>query len=97
MTFDSATNDQIEPYDAYVKMCKNFGVRPQLNYFDFRDLYSIFCFDITAQDDNLVSNGCDIIIHITKDPLLLVQCYCLILEEKVLKINLKNGMMHMIS
>ena len=95
MQFDATTNNQAEPYYAYTKMCKVFDKFPQLNYLDFRDLYSIFCFDVSAQDEKLASNGCDVTIHITKDTNLKVQCFCVILEEKLTTISLKNGKMHL--
>ena len=95
MIFDASKNYQLQPYNAYIKMCKIFGNDPQLNYLDFKDLYSIFCFDVSAQDETLASNGCDVTIHITKDTALQVKCYCVILEEKSATISLKNGKMHM--
>ena len=97
MVFDSAKNYQMQPYQNYLQMCKVFGVDPQLNYLDFKDLYSIFCFDVSAQDDKLASNGCDVTIHITKDTAFKAACYCLILKESHSTINLKNGKMHMFS
>ena len=78
-------------------MCKHFGNNPQLNYKDFKDLHSIFCFDLSAQDEKLASNGCDVTIHITKDAVFQAKCYCLILKEQHSTINLKNGKMYLLS
>ena len=97
MVFDSTKNYQMQPYQSYVQICKVFGVEPQLNYPDFKDLYSIFCFDVSAQDEKLASNGCDVTIHINKDTAFKASCYCLILKESHSAINLKNGKMHMFS
>ena len=97
MVFDSTKNYQMQPYQSYVQICKVFGVEPQLNYPDFKDLYSIFCFDVSAQDEKLASNGCDVTIHINKDTAFKASCYCLILKESHSTINLKNGKMHMFS
>ena len=97
MVFDSIKNHQLQPYNFYIEMCKRFNNSPQLNYLDFKDLYSIFCFDVSAQDERLASNGCDVTIHITKDTGLNVKCFCVILEEKTAKINLNDGKMHLFS
>ena len=97
MVFDATKNHQLEPYNFYIEMCKRFNNSPQLNYLDFKDLYSIFCFDVSAQDEKLASNGCDVTIHITKDADLKVKCFCVILEEKTAKINLNDGKMHLFS
>ena len=64
MQFDIATNNQIEPYLAYVNLCKEFKNKPQLNMLDFQNLYSVFCFDVSAQDEKLIINGCNLIIEI---------------------------------
>lgn len=97
MVFDAIKNHQLQPYNFYIEMCKRFNNSPQLNYLDFKDLYSIFCFDVSAQDERLASNGCDVTIHITKDTGLNVKCFCVILEEKTAKINLNDGKMHLFS
>jgi len=97
LTFDSTKNYQMQPYENYIEMCKHFGNNPQLNYKDFKDLHSIFCFDFSAQDEKLVSNGCDVNIHITKDSAFQAKCYCLILKEQHSTINLKNGNMYLFS
>jgi hypothetical protein len=93
MEFDAVGNKQMEPYLAYVKMCKEFNVIPQLNIRDFKNLYSIFCFDVSAQDEKLSVNGCDITVHITKSTDFKAKAYCLILEEKHCQIQIKNGKM----
>jgi len=93
MEFDAVGNKQMEPYLAYVKMCKEFNVLPQLNIRDFKNLYSIFCFDVSAQDEKLSVNGCDITVHITKSSEFKAKAYCLILEEKHCQIQIKNGKM----
>jgi len=96
LEFSFKKNYQLQPYLNYINMCKNFGNEPQLSYSDFKNLYSIFCFDVSAQSDNLVINGCDVTIHITKDNLFTPKCYCLVLEEKHIDINLKGGRLNIV-
>jgi len=94
MEFDAKKNYQTEPYLSYVKMCKEFHKGcPQLNIRDFKNLYSIFCFDVSAQDEKLSINGCDITVHITKTNDFKAKAYCLILEEKHCQIMIKGGRM----
>ena len=72
-------------------MCENFRVIPQLDYMDFSDLYSVFCFDVSSQDLSLGVNGVTVTIHINKDNEFKARCVCVILEEKTIKMNLKGG------
>ena len=46
---------------------------PQLNLRDFMKLYSIFCFDFTAQDME-ETNGYQVTIHINKDTEFKAKC-----------------------
>lgn len=91
MEFDIEKNEQMFPYHNYIKMCKSFTDSPQLSLINFRDLYPIFCFDVSHQDDKLVTNGCDITVHITKTDAFQPRCYVLILEEKHCEIKLNKG------
>ena len=99
MEFDATKNYQMEPYLAYVKICTEFNHKecPQLNIRDFKNLYSIFCFDVSAQDEKLSVNGCDVTIHITKTSDFKAKAYCLVLEEKHCQIEVKGGKMFSIS
>ena len=63
---------------------------------DFKNLYSIFCFDISAQDEKLVVNGWTVIIEIEKDTGLKMKAYCCILEEKSVEILIRDGKMYSI-
>ena len=95
MTFDSKKNHQMHPYENYIEMCKHFGNRPQLNYKDFKDLYSIFCFDLSAQEEWFPGSTCEVTLHITKDADFKAKCYCLILKEEDSTINVANGAIHL--
>ena len=77
-------------------MCKLFGQDPQLSYVDFKNLYSIFCFDVSAQAYDIEKYGCDVTIHITKDEGLKLMCYCVILADKHVEIQVQGGKMKMI-
>ena len=60
----------METYLNYIKMCMEFHNNPQLNIRDFKNLYSIFCFDVSALDEKLSINVCDITVLITKKMIL---------------------------
>ena len=64
---------------------------------DFQKLYSIFCFDVSAQDEKLIINGCTVSIEIEKDSELICKAYCCILEEKEVEILIKGGKMYSIN
>ena len=71
----------LESYNAYSEICKVFGSEPQLKPIDFRNLYPIYCFDLSAQDENLVKNGIQIQLEIKKSSSESLTAYCLILED----------------
>ncbi|ESO85698.1 hypothetical protein LOTGIDRAFT_155189 [Lottia gigantea] len=61
-------------------MCELFGNLPQFEYVDFALNHPIFCFDLSAHQEDLFKTGVNINIHIEKtqgD----VTGYCLLLEE----------------
>ena len=92
MMFDVNKYNNVLPYSYYVSMCNVFGNEPQLNLRDFMNLYSIFCFDFTAQD-NEETSGYQVTIHIQKDTTFKAKCYCVILEEKKSTIYIQEGKM----
>ena len=60
---------------------KVFGVEPPLNPNNFRNLYTLYSFDLSAQDENLVKNGVNIQLVIKKSSAEPLNAYCLILEH----------------
>ena len=83
-----------ESYNAYSEICKVFGVAdPQLNPIEYRTLYPIYCFDLSAQDENLVKNGIQIQLEIRKSSAESLTAYCLILEDTSHIIKVVNGQM----
>ncbi|ESO83483.1 hypothetical protein LOTGIDRAFT_176231 [Lottia gigantea] len=61
-------------------MCELFGNPPQFEYVDFALNHPIFCFDLSAHQEDLFKTGVNMNIHIEKtqgD----VTGYCLLLEE----------------
>ena len=82
-----------ESYNMYSEICKVFGTEPQLNPIDFRSLYPIYCFDLSAQDENLVKNGIQIQLEIKKSSSESLTAYCLILEDTSHVIKVINGQM----
>jgi len=97
MRFDFANWKLNEPYVAYINSCKTFGVEPQLNLQEFRDLYAVFAVDLSAQPENLRLNGIDLTIHIEKDSQLTLQSFCLVLEDVHYSIDVEGGRMLRIS
>ena len=78
-------------------MCHIFGVDLQLNLRDFKNYYSISCFDVSEQDEKLAINGVNVTIEIEKDTKFTVNCFCVILTEKQVNIELKSGKMSTLS
>ena len=91
MSFDSEKHDLVLPYMSYIKMAKNYTDSPSLSLMDFKSSYPIFCFDVNAQDDALISSNCIITVEITKDANFKATCYALVLEENLKQISLQNG------
>jgi len=58
MSFDSEKNDLVLPYNAYKNMSKKYTDFSSLSLMDFKNSYPIFCFDVNAQDDALLSSNC---------------------------------------
>ena len=67
MSFDSEKHDLVLPYNSYLNMSKKYTDSPSLSLMDFKNTYPIFCFDVSAQDDVLISSNCMITIEITKE------------------------------
>ncbi|ESO88840.1 hypothetical protein LOTGIDRAFT_165260 [Lottia gigantea] len=79
-TINPTTKDYNELYRNYKNMCELFGNPPQFEYVDFALNHPIFCFDLSAHQEDLFKTGVNINIHIEKtqgD----VTGYCLLLEE----------------
>ncbi|ESO99310.1 hypothetical protein LOTGIDRAFT_158390 [Lottia gigantea] len=80
LTINPTTKDYNELYRNYKNMCELFGNLPQFEYVDFALNHPIFCFDLSAHQEDLFKTGVNINIHIEKtqgD----VTGYCLLLEE----------------
>ncbi|ESO92314.1 hypothetical protein LOTGIDRAFT_162617 [Lottia gigantea] len=80
LTINPTTKDYNELYRNYKNMCELFGNLPQFEYVDFALNHPIFCYDLSAHQEDLFKTGVNINIHIEKtqgD----VTGYCLLLEE----------------
>ena len=94
MRFDIANNNYFEGYKAYKSVCDLFGNDAQLSPLDWRNLYSIFCFDLTAQNEDLVKNGCDVTIKIEKtEGQEAFKAYAVALADSSYRIQVANGRM----
>ena len=91
MEFNIENNENIFPYLNYIETCYDFKVEPQLSLEDFKNLYSIFCINVSDQDDRLAINNVDVTLHITKDSNFKAKVYTLILEEKKIEMKLYGG------
>jgi len=97
LKFSYKDNYQALPYFNYIEMCNIFWVDPQLNLRDFKNHYSIFCFNVSEQDEKLAMNEVNVTIEIEKDTEFKAKCYCVILTEKQVNIELKTGKMATLS
>ena len=93
MQMDFLNADVLEPYVAYMNCCQMFGNEPQLSVQEFKDLYPIFCFDVSAQSKTLKDNGINVTLHIEKSSALTLRGYALLLEDCQYKIDVNNGSM----
>ena len=66
VTLNSQNFNVFEAYIMYESVCKVFGVEPPLNLYCIRNLYTFYCFNLSAQDENLVKNGVNIQLVIKK-------------------------------
>ncbi|ESP02079.1 hypothetical protein LOTGIDRAFT_157229 [Lottia gigantea] len=66
LTSNPTTKDYNELYRNYKNMCELFGNLPQFEYVDFAINHPIFCFDLSAHQEDLFKTGVNINIHIEK-------------------------------
>jgi len=94
MEFDIDNNNQIFPYTNYKNIVKKFRSQSelfQLRCKDFSNLYPIFYFDLSNQDQKLIMNGCTITIHMKKTDAFKPNLYYVILQEKSIEMKLNGG------
>ncbi|ESO99374.1 hypothetical protein LOTGIDRAFT_158461 [Lottia gigantea] len=66
LTINPTTKDYNELYRNYKNMCELFGNVPQFEYVDFPLNHPIFCFVLSAHQEDLFKTGVNINIHIEK-------------------------------
>ncbi|ESP02113.1 hypothetical protein LOTGIDRAFT_157261 [Lottia gigantea] len=66
LTINPTTKDYNELYRNYKNMCELFGNLLQFEYVDFALNHPIFCFDLSAHQEDLFKTGVNINIHIEK-------------------------------
>ncbi|ESO97649.1 hypothetical protein LOTGIDRAFT_228270 [Lottia gigantea] len=66
LTINPTTKEYNELYRNYKNMCELFGNPPQFEYVDFALNHPIFCFDLSAHQEDLFKTGVNINIHIEK-------------------------------
>ena len=88
---DSPVQDIHRAYEMYENMCAQFGVFPQFNKNDFQTIYPIFCFDLSAQDENLAKNGVALQLYIKKSSNVPLTAYALILEQHTHIVQVNGG------
>jgi hypothetical protein len=93
MQFKFSNYNIAEPYMNYVNACLTFGNHPQLSVQEFKDLYPIFVFDTSSQDEKLKTNDLDITLHIEKSSGVTLQGYSLLLENCQFTIDVGKGSM----
>lgn len=96
---DLTRNYFSEGYNAYKNVCKDFGgfgSHSALGYLspdEWRNLYPVFCFDLSAQSEDLKKNGCDVTIQIEKKGADSLTAYAVVLEDTYHEIEVLNGRM----
>lgn len=90
---DTSKNYFSEGYQNYKNVCRDFGVETQLKPNDWRNLFPIFCFDLSAQNEDLKKNGCDVTINIEKTGTDSLTAFAVVLEDSSYEIQVLNGMM----
>ena len=93
MEFSGINNSMSHPYRNYCEMCKTFGVEPPLDYITFKKDYSIFCFDVSSQQEDLKKNGIDITLELEKSNNFDLKAFCLLLEDARYQIVTHDGNM----
>jgi hypothetical protein len=91
---DFKSEDYAFTYHLAKQFRKNYyGLNDNYNDFmisqnDFKDLYSLFVFDVSKQSDRLKNSICDITIKATFNSNVPAntKCYCLILSDRLMKL-----------
>lgn len=81
LTIGPNNYDTNEIYRNYKTMCELFANIPQFNYIDFINNYPIFCFDLSAHQEDLFKTGVQLSIYIEKSTDVKLNGFCLLLEE----------------
>ena len=90
---DLTRNYFSEAYNVYKNVCRDFGIKVQLTPENWRNLYPIFCFDLSAQQEDLKKNGCDVTITIEKKGTDSLTAYAVVMEDTYHEIEVLNGRM----
>jgi hypothetical protein len=93
MEFSAINSELQHPYGEYIQMCKTFMVDPQYDFSMYKKQYSIFCFDVSSQPEDLKKNGIDITLKIEKSPAFTLHAFCLLLEDVKYSITVNDGQM----
>ena len=85
----------MEAYTEYENMCYNFGAIPQLDPHDWRNLYPIFCFDCSSQNDDLKKGGITLSVNtrFSTNPNGNLRVFAMLLEDNFSEINIINSVM----
>ena len=88
--------DVVGVYDLYRKMCKNFGILPQLSMVEFIQS-PFYCFDVSKRNPEIVLNGAQVTLKVNKTSPKTAKIHILSLENSFWKIKNENGKMSCIS
>ena len=88
-------NDYMEAYTEYENMCYNFGAIPELDPHDWRNLYPIFCFDCSSQNDVLKKGGITLRVNtkFNTNPNGNLRVFAMLLEDNFSETNIINSVM----
>ena len=97
LTLDSdfPNNKYSRVYMMFREFCKAMDVSPSIDYIDFRDRFTIFCFDLSARksflDENSTTESMNLTITRSGNNLNSVEFYVLQFLERHFNINFASG------
>ena len=88
---DQTSRNIYPAFDLYEKITEKFGNISLIDIYNFENLTTIFCFDLSASEELLKKNGVNVKLIIEKSNFP-CQAYALYLEDNVYSIDYKKGL-----
>src|SRR5271156_3465131 len=98
MNCDFPNNKYAVPYQMFRELCSSSRVSPSMDYIDYRDRFTLFCFDLTSRASMLDTNTTSLSVQISVERAPpagnaadKIKLYVLQFIEKHFVINYKSG------